>query len=563
MTTKRQLTIGGYKTAEDGLWTLASCYITKASQVQTFVSVPGRFSPLDLSTASTDGEPYYDNAYLEAVLESSEGTRGERQERITQLINRLDGYSVQIIHPDHPGRYLVGRVQITKEYNNLVHGAVRVSAICEPWLYNTEATVAEAILPYAELKQLGGMTMKSTEGLRSAPITEVESVGANLIPFPYKSSDKTENGVTWKVNEDGSVSVKGTPTKHSYFALSNNVDYGSETVNAVIKTASGNGKTFSGGVYWNSINKVLSLEVPISAEHVDKTFYPMINEGPTELPFRIYTRNTLPVPEAVQALDGYGEGINESVYNYIDWEKKQFVKRIGRVDMGTLAWTYDATNFRFRSNSLEGVVKSGSRETELLLDDYAVKSKHEDYDATWDKVAYIYGAQFYVHDLAYNADAAAFRAAMSGQMLYYELATPVITDISDILTDDNFISVEGGGTVTFKNEHEYAVPSIVSFTVDSDNKAVEDASVAYSKAVPGAAVQGPQEVNLTNNGRLAVVPTVTVTGTVTLTYGTVTRDLSEGTYYLPDLYLTPGVHTVLCSGKGMVTFAYREAVLAE
>ena len=138
---KRQLILNDYQTAVDGLWTLSSCKITKATQVQSFVSVPGRFSPLDLSTASTDGVPYYGNAKLEAVLESSEGTRAERQERIEQMTNLLDGYSVKIIHPDHPERYLVGRVTVNKQYNDLVHCAVKVTATCEPWLYNAEETV--------------------------------------------------------------------------------------------------------------------------------------------------------------------------------------------------------------------------------------------------------------------------------------------------------------------------------------------------------------------------------------------------------------------------------------
>ena len=141
---KRQLILNGYKTAEDGLFTLASCKITKASQVQTFVSVPGRFAPLDLSTTLTDGEPYYGSAGLDAVLESSEGTREERQSRIDELVNLLDGYQVQIIHPDRPGSYMVGRVQVTPEYNDLVHCAVTLTAVCEAWFYNAEETVITA-----------------------------------------------------------------------------------------------------------------------------------------------------------------------------------------------------------------------------------------------------------------------------------------------------------------------------------------------------------------------------------------------------------------------------------
>lgn len=143
---KRQLIINGYKTAEAGLWTLASLKITKASQVQTFVSVPGRFAPLDLSTALTDGEPYYGNAGLEAVLESSEGTREERQARIDEMVNTLDGYLVQIIHPDHPDRYMTGRVQFTTEYNDLVHARVKLTAVCDAWLYSSSETATTKAL---------------------------------------------------------------------------------------------------------------------------------------------------------------------------------------------------------------------------------------------------------------------------------------------------------------------------------------------------------------------------------------------------------------------------------
>jgi hypothetical protein len=68
---------------------------------------------------------------------------------------------------------------------------------------------------------------------------------------------------------------------------------------------------------------------------------------------------------------------------------------------------------------------------------------------------------------------------------------------------------------------------------------------------------------LTNNGRLAVTPKVDVYGEVTLKYNSYTQLLSTGTYYLPDLFLTPGVKEVGISGSGTVSFSYREAVLAE
>lgn len=136
---KRTLIMGAYDTAAHG-WTLARCKITKAQQVQTFVTVPGRYAPIDASTYLTDGQPYYGNAALDAVLECSVGDRDHREQLINELINYVDGRSLQIIHPDHPGRYLVGRVQATTDYSDLAHCALTLSAVCEPWLWTANET---------------------------------------------------------------------------------------------------------------------------------------------------------------------------------------------------------------------------------------------------------------------------------------------------------------------------------------------------------------------------------------------------------------------------------------
>jgi hypothetical protein len=74
--------------------------------------------------------------------------------------------------------------------------------------------------------------------------------------------------------------------------------------------------------------------------------------------------------------------------------------------------------------------------------------------------------------------------------------------------------------------------------------------------------EGLKALTLVNAGRLAVVPTISVTGSVTLTYDQHTQTLGEGTYQLPDVYLTPGKHFVMCSGSGTVSFTYRNAAFS-
>jgi hypothetical protein len=138
---KRKIIFGTYDTALDGLWTLREWKLSKPAQVQHFVAVPGRFAPLDLSTYLTDGQPYYESRSLEVTLESSEGDRLEREDRINLMVNHLDGRSVNIYLPDDPAHYVVGRVQVSPEYNDPAHCAAKVSAVCEPWRYAVEETV--------------------------------------------------------------------------------------------------------------------------------------------------------------------------------------------------------------------------------------------------------------------------------------------------------------------------------------------------------------------------------------------------------------------------------------
>ena len=114
----------------------------------------------------------------------------------------------------------------------------------------------------------------------------------------------------------------------------------------------------------------------------------MINAGATALPYTPYVKHILPIPEAVQALEGYGQGNPDdpSEYNAIIWGE------------------YGTNQYLQKGNIVDGV--------------------------------------------------------------WYALSTPEVTDISDLITADNLITVEGGGTLTFENEYGYAVPSEVEYQVE-------------------------------------------------------------------------------------------------
>jgi phage-related protein len=71
----------------------------------------------------------------------------------------------------------------------------------------------------------------------------------------------------------------------------------------------------------------------------------------------------------------------------------------------------------------------------------------------------------------------------------------------------------------------------------------------------------PIEVVLTNNGRRTLVPTITVSDSVNLVFGTTSASLSAGTHKLSSLALKNGTTALKVSGSGTVTFSYREAML--
>lgn len=140
---KRKMLLGGYDTAQDGLWTLTAWKLSDPVYEQNFVKIPGSSVTLDMSTVNTDGEPAYDSRTLTADFESSEGTRMERKARIDYMLNALDGRRVDIILPDDPERYISGRLSVRENYNDLAHASVSIEAICDPWKYAAVETVVQ------------------------------------------------------------------------------------------------------------------------------------------------------------------------------------------------------------------------------------------------------------------------------------------------------------------------------------------------------------------------------------------------------------------------------------
>ena len=135
------------------------------------------------------------------------------------------------------------------------------------------------------------------------------------------------------------------------------------------------------------------------------------------------------------------------------------ITRVGAVDLGTLTWTTgtDSTGLYFRTTTAVSNAKAPSSTTvtgNLSCARYIPTSMNNVFDGG---IAMSTSGITYVRDSTYT-DAASFKAAMDGVILFYELATPTTTPIDPPLTLT--YRVEQGGTESVMHTDPTAAPTI-------------------------------------------------------------------------------------------------------
>jgi len=189
-----------------------------------------------------------------------------------------------------------------------------------------------------------------------------------------------------------------------------------------------------------------------------------IELGDTPTTYAPFHRNVYQIPEVIKALPGYGWSAG-TARNYVDYENKKYYQCVGSMDLGTLTWK-NGESVSFETHELNGqkLTKSYGIAPNFVCPKYSTKTQN----AMWGKTS-ITGitananvdGYVYVNDTSYT-DVTAFKQAMQGVILYYELANPIVTDISTLIDDDFLrnIEVEAGGTITFKNSNSdsYRIP---------------------------------------------------------------------------------------------------------
>ena len=214
-----------------------------------------------------------------------------------------------------------------------------------------------------------------------------------------------------------------------------------------------------------------------------------------------------------------------SAYDEINFLSQKAIKRIGVVDMGTLNWSYEpvSSHERFLA-SVDGIkIVSESAKGNLVCPKYATASIDDVYLHTADKTIAVHYEleQIWVYDSSYT-DPSALKAAMSGVMLYYELATPVETAITPSLqalsTYKGFTSFSSPNSLTQNG------PLSVTYYAEGGNNPESGWLTSYKrKLYMGKNIEWNQ---LFTNSR-------TVGGTLTFQNqnGIITINGTSGTYY--------------------------------
>lgn len=369
-------------------------------------------------------------------------------------------------------------------------------------------------LPFAEIKKVGGMTYKEGNTLKHAKVTEIESVGVNLIKYlgviPHS---KTKNGVTYTVNEDYSITINGTPTQDQWVVLSdistNNTQWNEATAKPIphdyytasMEVISGSHNYTYGvicvGFYTpSSAEGTTTLELKdtqsITSPHIatkinsiyvvaptgtvfnNFTFKLQVQRGTQATEIILPTVRTIEIPTAVQTLDGYGVGVSDEYYNYIDWESKVFIKRVERVELdGTEEIVQSGTGTEGKNRffvRIDSKIKGDIYTRIGVCNLFPVISTEE----TWmcvngiafdNEVIWFYFDEIQTWDALKNL-LERYNAEGTPVTVEYPLLEPQYIDISKLITADNFIEVEGGGTITAVNENSLAVPSEIEYQVE-------------------------------------------------------------------------------------------------
>lgn len=328
--------------------------------------------------------------------------------------------------------------------------------------------------------------------LLHAPVTKLESIGKNLLDISKGlNACLVDNG-------DGTYTLKKTDAdrfsnKIPIFIPANTeariygkiLSYSNSTYNfAQLQFFKANGnRDYTMPMRAQSL-KILSTDSDIVSVmfYMDSNTavgdYVTFSEPQIELgtmstdyaPFSAEPIDTFKIPEAVQALEGYGEGVSADCNNHIEYQDERVIYKRdletvvltgdetkwaewGSDDTFAAYWTDISDNiFSDRADGISnkyqkitsGAVGFGISNGTTKLYFKVPKSKYPTVDAWRNQLR-------------------AWNSTGDPLIVIAQAKYPEVTDITDLMPADNFLKVQSNGRIRAVNEHALAVPTTITY----------------------------------------------------------------------------------------------------
>lgn len=321
------------------------------------------------------------------------------------------------------------------------------------------------------VKSIGGHSEVIDGEIVSAGVTEVVEQGRNLFDVEKCAALGLYYSFEIDTNKTLQIALKDEKTCPTNVSFGIVYVHGNTMANWLI-TSNGVRETITNSRDMTDSTQIMVACYPGNKETMQSiadAFDIMLVDGiyksDTMPAYAPYHSNVYPIPETIRALPGYGWSAG-TARNYVDYENKRYVQCVSSVDLGTLAWSYRPEQQRFYAiaDSITGKFsESFGIVPNIVVAKYDIvcfndiTTKTDNMKASAVKTANDY---ITIRNTAYT-DATAFKQAMQGVMLYYELETPIVTDISDLIPDDFLrnVEVEAGGSITFRSSNDsYRIP---------------------------------------------------------------------------------------------------------
>lgn len=555
----KQLIIGGKKSFDDFGLLIASRNISQPKKKSIKESVP--FSNTVYDFSKLNGEIYWEERTLQYTFDIAEITTEEMEKIKSKALDWLMNVHDDDIYDPYIGDYhFHGSFDSDSWSEDFGAGELSISFTVYPYkISNSDSSIIEEIgvsdgliegnYSITGLK-IDGKSVQDEKPTINNPI-EIESVektikvvscGKNLLnihnisPAGYST---TVNGIQYTLNDDGSITVNGTATENAflYFHYIDTELYlpaGTYRLSYTVENGELAENSFRGGYDFKdgSMTWINSIE-PFTLSESKKMFlyivilkgatvnnlkvYPQLERGDTITTFEKYKGNSVNIT-LTEPLRSLPNGVRDTYKNGV------ITRRIGRVVFnGTETWLNAGYNYNYASTFIENFKPSS-----YIYSNYFQYGQMK--ETIWmgsQAVAINYGDT--IKDLE-TLKSFLVEKYNSGNPVYaeYELLEPIIETIEQ-------------PTIT-------SYKDVTNILVDSDLQTTFE--VYYNET---------KNITINNNSSHRISPTITSTGSFTITLNGQSYSIGEGTY-TSGLYLEPGENNLTITGYGEITFSYSEEV---